>query len=78
MHRFFYSFNCSDPAFPYQDGWVEVVADDWQQAHEKFRSRFPDLTPGVLNCAFFYSAEEWIKSLTGRRMAGNRCHEVIY
>lgn len=77
MQRFFYSFDRTSTAFPYPDGWVEVHAADWQQAHKKFRSKFPDKTPGVLNCAFCYSKEEWEKTVANRRRAGNICHRVI-
>lgn len=40
MNKFFYTFG-SDEKFPYQNGWVEVHAADWNEAHEKFRARFP-------------------------------------
>lgn len=60
MKRYFYTFG-SDPSFPYHDGWVEVYADSWNEAHEKFRARFPDRHKNTLNCAFFYDEEQWRK-----------------
>lgn len=41
MNRYFYTFG-SDPGFPYQNGWVEIRADSFEEADRKFRARFPD------------------------------------
>lgn len=57
---FIFTFGTS-PLFPYRRGWVKVLAKDVQQAAAKFRTRFPDRTPGILNCAFFYDSEEWAR-----------------
>ncbi len=54
----YYTFG-SDPRYPYPGGWVEVHAPDLASAHRIFRSYYPDRTPGVLNCAFCYTDEDW-------------------
>ena len=41
MNRYFYTFG-SDPGFPYQNGWVEIRADSFEEADRKFRAQFPD------------------------------------
>lgn len=58
MNRYFYTFGC-DAEFPYQNGWIEVRASSWDEAHQKFRRRFPNRHANTLNCAFFYDEEKW-------------------
>lgn len=41
VNRYFYTFG-SDPAFPYQNGWVGIHAASREDADYKFRARFPD------------------------------------
>ena len=69
MHRYYYTFGC-DPGFPYCNGWVEVRADSWWDAHNKFRARFPD-------CSFFYDEEKWSQMDPEHRWTGWKLHEVI-
>lgn len=76
MSRFFYTFG-SDKGFPYRNGWVEVVADSWEAAHRKFRSRFPDRHPNCLNCSFFYDEEQWRRTSIPKGIGGYKCYEVI-
>ena len=78
MKKFYFVFG-SDPEFPYQNGWVEVHADDLKGAIAKFRTRIPDRQNGQLNCAFWYDEAEWAEdsdiSING--WFGGFCHEVI-
>ena len=64
MSNYYYTFGCS-PGFPYRDGWVIVKAASWEEAHQKFRDRFPDRHEDTLNCSFFYDAEKWTRSTGG-------------
>lgn len=66
--KFFYTFG-TDKIFPFYGGWVEVEAQGLQEAHATFRKFFPDKTPGVLNCANFYTEEEFFR--TGMMEEGN-------
>lgn len=76
MHNYYYSFG-SSPEFPYQNGWVEVHADSWDEADEKFRTRFPDKHKGILNCAFFYDEDTWTEMDPEHTWPNNKCHEII-
>ena len=69
MNKFYFSFG-SDPQFPFYKGWVEVAADTLEKAIEKFRARYPDRAPGIVNCAFWYSQEQWEKFTTAK-LAGD-------
>ena len=75
--KFYYTFG-TDKQFPYKRGWVEVIADNREEADMKFRKRFPDVHAGILNCAFTYTKESFTKTIMAR--SGNLqefCHEVI-
>lgn len=76
LNSYYYTFG-SDPQFPYYRGWVEVRARSWSEAHEKFRAKFPDRNPGILNCAFFYDADQWARIDRSWWPSCERCHEVI-
>ncbi len=76
MNRYFYTFGTSSQ-FPYKRGWVEIHAEDMHGADEKFRSRFPDVHPGTLNCAFVYNEEQWSKMDPENNWHGWKCHEII-
>jgi len=76
MNKYYYTFG-SDIHFPYQNGWVEVHADTREQAHEKFRARFPDRHENTLNCAFCYNAERWAQMDPEHNWHGWKCFEVI-
>ena len=56
--RFFISFG-SWEEYPYQNTYMIVVADNKNEATEKFREKYPDKTPGYANYSDIYSAEEW-------------------
>lgn len=76
MNSYFYTFG-TDPGFPYREGWVEVRAISWEEAHEKFRARFPDRHKGILNCAFFYDAERWARMDPEHTWHSWKLHKVI-
>ena len=75
MNKFYFSFG-SDPQFPFYKGWVEVAADTLEKAIEKFRAKYPDRTPGIVNCAFWYSQIQWDKVYHGEAGWGS-CHAEI-
>jgi len=78
LKLYYYTFG-TDPAFPYTRGWVEVYASSQEEAHEKFRTRFPDRPghEGTINCAFFYDQESWEHTPMAKGIPGEFCHEVI-
>lgn len=78
-HRWYFTFG-TDPNMPYQSGWVEILADTLADAIEKFKTRFGDKAethPGCLNCAFWYSEEQFNRSGMKNGNFGFKCHEVI-
>lgn len=78
LNTYYYTFG-TDAAFPYSGGWVEVRATSWEEAHEKFRAKFPDRHghAGIINCAFFYDQVQWDNSIMSHGNLGEYCHEVI-
>lgn len=76
MNHYFYTFG-SDPGFPYHDGWVEVLAASWNEAHEKFRAKFPDRHEDTLNCAFFYDEQQWAQMDPEHNWHGWKLYEII-
>ncbi len=49
----------SDKQYPYPDAYVVVMATSEADAVQRFRQKFPDRTNGCVNCAFWYSENEW-------------------
>ena len=78
LQSFYYTFGTASH-FPYHKGWVEVRAENRQEADEMFRQRFPDVTPGVLNCSWVYGQEQFKKTLQSYEGYSdwNICHETI-
>lgn len=55
----YYTFG-SAKQFPYHHGeYVLVRALSFDDAHKTFRASFPDRVPNTLNCADYYSEEEF-------------------
>lgn len=59
--KVFYTFG-TDKIFPYYGGWIEIEAPTMNEAHAISRKFFPDKTPGVLRCAFYYTEDEFLKT----------------
>lgn len=75
--KIFYTYG-SDDKYPFYGGWVEVEADSIKQAHALYRASYPDKVNGILNCADYYTEEQFIG--TGMIETGNRgayCHRKI-
>ena len=64
---------------PYNKGWVEVIADDYETAIEKYKTKYPNpRNKALVNCAFIYN--EAIFKDTKMFTHGNFgvfCHDVI-
>ncbi len=54
MNNYYFTFGSSNE-FPYQGGYVAVVAENMKQAIELFRKNYPDHNQGILNCADYYN-----------------------
>jgi len=55
---FYITFGSSEH-FPYQNGYIIVIATSEKEACEKFREKYPDKTPGIYNFSFIYGKEAW-------------------
>ncbi|MDO4327702.1 MAG: hypothetical protein Q4E24_17040 [bacterium] len=76
--KVFYTYG-SDEKYPFYGGWVEVEADNMKQAHALYRAAYPDREPGILNCADYYTEEQFNR--TDMPEVGNRgafCHRKIW
>lgn len=78
LQTFYYTFGTSE-SFPFQRGWVEIQATSQSEANKLFRQHFPDKTPGVLNCAFIYTEEEFqkVKDSMSQYPDWSICHKRI-
>lgn len=75
--KFYYTFGTNEKQ-PYCGGWVEVIANSIALADKVYSEKFPDIRPGVLNCAGRYTEQEFQK--TGFKEKGNLgafCHCTI-
>lgn len=75
--RFYFTFG-TDGRYPFQGGWVEVIADDMEQAINLYNEKYPKLDGVFVNCAKYYTEEQFKK--TGMFVNGNfgaYCHEVV-
>lgn len=79
MAKFYFTYGDS-PAFPYQNGWTEVIAENRQFAIMAFE-RFHRKRPGssFINCALIYSERDWEKTYMAAagENFGHGCHERI-
>ncbi len=74
---FFFTYGDSE-THPFHGGWTIVYANSLEEAEKKFQKKHPNKVSSLLNCAFVYTEEQFIK--TGMIFSGNRgsfCHEVI-
>ena len=75
LSKYYFTFG-DDPGYPYEGGWVTVIAENMTQAMRFFAARFP-CDEGLV-CAEVYPQGEFRK--TGMYLNGNRgrySHEVI-
>lgn len=63
--------------FPYQGGYVIINARTKAEAIREFRSRFPDKTPGTLNCSDIYTDPENIQKFKDSGNFGAGCHLYV-
>ena len=77
MNRYYFTFG-SSKNFPFQGGWVEVCAEDMGQAVKAFRAYYSDRSPGIINCASYYTEEEFLSNsdMTDGNL-GAECHRII-
>ena len=74
--KFYFTFG-SDARFPYQNTYLIVIADCLEDAICKFRKKYPDRHKNIVNCAFWYSQEQWEGSLN-QKLYPHEPAEIIY
>ena len=76
MEKFYFTFG-REKEHPYQGGWVEIVAENREQAKEIFKAEYPN-RPGssFLNYAFDYTEERFLKTSMVNGNLGAKCHAV--
>lgn len=76
LQKFYFTFG-RNPLYPYQGGWVEIIAENIQQAQAIFRAIYPN-RPGstALNYAFHYTEQQFAKSGMLDGNLGAKCHAV--
>jgi len=62
MANFYFTYGTSSQ-FPFRRGWTRVEAENLDQAIEAFRAIHPDRNPGLINCAFYYTEEQFKGSI---------------
>ena len=76
MNRYYFTFGTSRK-FPFRGGWVEVVAPDRKTAVRVFRSKYPDVNEGVVNCSDIYTADQFSKTGMVDGNLGAGCHDIL-
>lgn len=77
MQKFYFTFGTSEQ-FPFCGGWVEVVAPDYKTAVRTFRSKYPDVNEGIVNCSDIYTAAQFEGSEMVDGNLGSKCHETLF
>ncbi len=77
MQKFYFVYN-GLYAYPYDGGWVEVIAENIEQAKSIYGVIFGTNSDGSANYADVFTEEEFIKTAMFRDgILGAKCHEVI-
>lgn len=75
INNYYFTFG-NDILFPYQNGYLIVKAYTLDEAIQKFRNKFPDRRKNIVNCAFWYTEDNWNKTIMCR--SNETLHEIIY
>ena len=76
MERFYFTYGTS--GYPFCGGWTVVKAESMEMACSLFRAHHPDKIPGLLNCADYYTEEQFLETeMSAKGNFGEFCHEMI-
>lgn len=73
MKKFYFTFGHNDQ-YPYSGGYVVVEGRSREEAVNKYRSKYPDVHPDTVNCAFIYTERDWKQIVNRNRFV---CHDYI-
>ena len=76
--KFYFTYGTSEQ-YPFQGGWTVVTANDLKSAIQLFRIFHPDINDGILNCADYYTREQFIETdmFKNKDNLGSGCNECI-
>lgn len=58
IKRYYVTFG-TDERYPFEGGYLIILAHSAKEANGIYRSQYPDRTEGVLNYAFMYVEDVW-------------------
>lgn len=58
MERVYFTFG-SWEKYPHKNGYMVVVAKNFKDAIDTYRSKYPDIYENCLNCADYHREEDW-------------------
>ena len=67
--NFYFTFG-SSKHYPYQNGYIIVIAESLKIAIAKFREKYPDVNENSLNCSDYYTQKQWNRVALGRGRNG--------
>lgn len=77
MRKYYFTFGTSKQ-FPFCGGWVEIIAPDRPAAVKTFRSEYPDIHEGIVNCSDIYTEEDFLRSGMTSGNFGASCHRTLF
>ena len=75
MQRCYFTFG-SESKFPYQNTYLVVVGSSYSDAVKGFKKKYPDVTPGCMNCTGCYNEEQWAD--VGKKYSDCSPAEIIW
>lgn len=75
LSSFYFSFG-SAKQFPFERGYLVVLAENRREAIGIFRYHYPDVNEGIINCADIYTEEQWQRTEMADGAWG-LCHIVL-
>jgi len=73
MKKYYFTFGSSEN-FPHRNGWVVIHANSLAEAQQIFINHYPCRRAGVLNCAFYYTEDEWNEMQPEKTWHGYKCY----
>lgn len=71
-----FSFGTSEQ-YPFQGGYIIINAANRYEAVQEYRKRYPDRTPGIINCADIYDNYYTVADFKENGNLGEGCHLYI-
>ena len=77
MERYYFTFGMN-PHYLFEGGWVEIQAPNIQAAAQIFKAYYPNPEDSeTLNCADYYTEDQFARSGMHNGNLGAKCHLVI-